>query len=222
MIKTILSSNQKKFLDLFVNFDDLRKNFYLTGGTCLSEFYLKHRYSEDLDFFSEKEIDFLLINTFIKKSKKKLEYQKINFQKSFNRNIYQLIFDKKNFLKVEFTYFPFGPVEKTIKKGELFIDSLKDLAVNKIFTIIQNPRGRDYFDLYFILKKTKWDFDNLLKLARIKFDYQIDYLNVGSQLIRFSDFKDDPILVDKMSNFEEIEVFFNNLAKNLKKRILKF
>lgn len=222
MIKTILSSNQKKFLDLFVNFDDLRKNFYLTGGTCLSEFYLKHRYSEDLDFFSEKEVDFLLINTFIKKSKKKLEYQKIDFQKSFNRNIYQLIFDKKNFLKVEFTYFPFDAVDKRIEKAGLIIDSLKDIAVNKIFTIIQNPRGRDYFDLYFIIKKMNLDILELLKLARIKFDYQIDYLNVGSQLIRFSDFKDDPILVDKMSNFEKIEVFFNNLAKNLKKRILKF
>ena len=222
MNKTILSSKQKQFLDLFITFDELRKKFYLTGGTCLSEFYLKHRYSEDLDFFSEKEVDHLLINTFLKKSKKKLGYQKIDFQKSFNRNIYQLIFDKKNFLKVEFTYFPFEPVEKRIKKDGLFIDSLKDIAVNKIFTIIQNPRGRDYFDLFFILKKTKWDFDNLLKLIRIKFDYQIDYLNVGTQLIRFSDFKDDPILIDKTINFEEIEVFFNDLAKKLKKRILKF
>ena len=32
-------------------------DFYFTGGTALSAFYLKHRYSEDLDFFSENKFD---------------------------------------------------------------------------------------------------------------------------------------------------------------------
>lgn len=32
--------------------------FYLTGGTALSEFYLKHRYSVDLDFFTQDNIAF--------------------------------------------------------------------------------------------------------------------------------------------------------------------
>ncbi|MDR1696214.1 MAG: nucleotidyl transferase AbiEii/AbiGii toxin family protein [Endomicrobium sp.] len=26
-------------------------SFYFSGGTALSEYYLRHRYSEDLDFF---------------------------------------------------------------------------------------------------------------------------------------------------------------------------
>ena len=30
---------------------DLDVDFYLTGGTVLSRCYLKHRYSDDLDFF---------------------------------------------------------------------------------------------------------------------------------------------------------------------------
>ena len=32
--------------------------FYLTGGTALSRFYLNHRYSEDLDFFTNRDTDF--------------------------------------------------------------------------------------------------------------------------------------------------------------------
>lgn len=48
------------------------------------------------------------------------------------------------------------------------IDSLKDIAVNKLFTIYQNPRGRDFYDIYFILKKqTEWSLEQLIKLARI-------------------------------------------------------
>ncbi len=221
MKKTILSPNQKKFLNFFVSNSFFKKTFYLTGGTCLSEFYLKHRYSQDLDFFSEKEIDIVSITSFLKQLKDKLGYKKLDFQTSFNRNIYQLLFSKKEFLKIEFTYFPFEAVDKRIEKEDLIIDSLKDIAVNKVFTIIQNPRGRDYYDLYFILKKTGWDFLELLKLAKIKFDYQIDYLQIGSQLIRFKEFKDDPILIDKKNYFDKIEVFFKNIAVNLKDKIIR-
>lgn len=32
----------------------LRLGFYLTGGTALSRFYLDHRYSDDLDFFTHE------------------------------------------------------------------------------------------------------------------------------------------------------------------------
>jgi len=38
----------------------------LSGGTALSEFYLHHRFSEDLDFFSEKEEAWpLLLDLFV-------------------------------------------------------------------------------------------------------------------------------------------------------------
>jgi Domain of unknown function (DUF1814). len=88
MTKSILSSNQKKFLNFFISSPDLRNNFYLTGGTCLSEFYLHHRYSEDLDFFSEKEIDIVSITSILKKSKNSLNYKKIDFQKIFLTEIF--------------------------------------------------------------------------------------------------------------------------------------
>lgn len=34
-------------------------DFYLTGGTALSRFYLHHRYSDDLDFFIHNKEHFL-------------------------------------------------------------------------------------------------------------------------------------------------------------------
>lgn len=35
----------------------LFKDFFLTGGTCLSVFYLHHRVSHDLDFFTTRDLD---------------------------------------------------------------------------------------------------------------------------------------------------------------------
>ena len=51
----ILTPNQKSFLHEFTK-SELRNVFRLTGGTALSAFYLEHRLSEDLDFFSEEKI----------------------------------------------------------------------------------------------------------------------------------------------------------------------
>ena len=39
---------QDKILEMV---DGANVDFYLTGGTALSRFYLNHRYSDDLDFF---------------------------------------------------------------------------------------------------------------------------------------------------------------------------
>jgi len=123
-------------------------------------------------------------------------------------------------LKVEFTYYPFPQIEKPKLLEGLRIDSLKDIAVNKVFTIAQNPRGRDFFDTYFILKKTHWELQELLKLCRKKFDYHIDYLQFGANLMRVETLKDDPILTDYMRNIriQTIKNFFLQQAKKLKEK----
>jgi len=46
----ILTAEQKSLLLAFSR-SELRSSFCLTGGTCLSAFYLFHRLSEDLDLF---------------------------------------------------------------------------------------------------------------------------------------------------------------------------
>jgi predicted nucleotidyltransferase component of viral defense system len=51
---SFLSKHQLDFLDFFSKEKRLRERFYFTGGTALSEYYLHHRRSIDLDFFSEK------------------------------------------------------------------------------------------------------------------------------------------------------------------------
>jgi predicted nucleotidyltransferase component of viral defense system len=50
----ILESIQKKILSHLNDLPDINA-FYLTGGTALSAFYLGHRKSNDLDFFTNTE-----------------------------------------------------------------------------------------------------------------------------------------------------------------------
>lgn len=221
MVKSLLSINQKLFLDFFSEEKALHNFFYFTGGTALSEYYLQHRYSEDLDFFSYKEFDVKDVTLMLQAQKRKYKNPKIEYKQSFNRNIYQLIYPNNTFLKVEFTYFPFTRVDSLRKENNIEIDSLIDIAVNKVFTIYQNPRGRDYFDLYSILKMDQTlTFEKLTALARIKFDTSIDYLQMGANLIKVLKMKDDPIMKKKVDS-KTIEEFFLNLAKNLKNKFIR-
>ena len=52
--KGLLTPIQQEFLAVFSRIPD-RVQFYLTGGTALSEFYLGHRFSFDLDLFTSDQ-----------------------------------------------------------------------------------------------------------------------------------------------------------------------
>ena len=53
----LLTKNQRSIFDKVSKDPELVSQFYFTGGAALSAFYLNHRKSEDLDFFSEKKFD---------------------------------------------------------------------------------------------------------------------------------------------------------------------
>ena len=216
---SILSDNQKKVLDFLSKEKSVCDKFYLTGGTALAEFYLSHRLSEDLDFFAEEEFDPQNVSVVFKKIQNNIGIKNIKFEQSFNRNLFFLELEN-DLIKTEFTYFPFPRIEKKNKIGELFIDSLLDIAVNKIFTIYQKPRSRDFIDLYFILQKEKWGMEDLVKQAQIKFDHYIDPLQLGAQFLKVKELKDYPRMIIEID--ENIwQIFFLEEAKKMEHDILE-
>ena len=214
MTKSLLNLHQKSFLDFFCSRPELYKKFYFSGGTALSEYYLKHRYSEDLDFFSETEIESADLNMFLTIHKKDFGAKQIQYTQSFNRNIFFITYEKDQNLKVEFTYYPFMRLEEGLEEGSLQIDSALDIAVNKAFTLTQQARGRDYFDLFILCQKYEFDFLNLIKKARQKFDYPINYLELGKNLTKVCSFLDDPILIIDIDR-KKIEGYFLDIAKKI-------
>ncbi len=218
MEQKILTKKQETVLEAISKDKAIANNFYLSGGTALAAYYLPYRFSEDLDFFSEKEFNIGSIVVFFKKNKEFLGYKKFDFQKSFNRNLFFLYFNKNEILKLEFTYYPFEQIKKPKKIKGLKTDSLLDIAVNKAFTISQNPRTRDFMDLYFIIKEKDWNFFELLKKARVKFDWHIDPINLGSQLMKCQDIKDYPKTFEKIDD-KEWQNFYLKIAKEIGKEL---
>lgn len=215
---SILSDNQRRLLILLSEEIRICQTFYLSGGTALAEFYLQHRLSEDLDFFSEEEFESEGVSAVLKKIQKVAGIIRVRYEQSFNKNLFFLELEREE-IKTEFTYFPFPRIEQKKKIGNLCVDSLIDIAVNKIFTIYQKPRSRDFIDLYCILKQEPWTIADLVKKAKIKFDYHIDPLQLGAQFMRVEVLKDYPRMLIPLDP-SSWQVFFFEEAKRLSTEIL--
>ncbi|MDI6591949.1 MAG: nucleotidyl transferase AbiEii/AbiGii toxin family protein [Patescibacteria group bacterium] len=221
MGKDLLTSKQFDFLELTAQKKEIIKRFYLTGGSALAAFYLNHRISKDLDFFSEKEeIPPKIVEAFLKKISSQLGIVKIERSQFLGLFSYYLIYSDKESLKVDFNYYPFPRIEKgKIYKG-LEIASIYDIAVDKLHTLFMKPRGRDYVDLYFILKEKNYPLKKLILDAKAKFDWDIDKLNLAAQFLRVKDFE-EILEMRKPFKRNEMEEFFMNEVKKLKKEIFK-
>lgn len=218
-MESILTKKQKLALRL-ISQTELAHHFYFGGGTALSHYYLQHRFSEDLDFFNQKEFDTQSVTVALKRFQNKLGFASLDYQNSFNRNLYFLRFDDDDILKVEFTYYPFQQVEQPIKTDGLLVDSVIDIATNKLFTIAQNPRGRDYFDLFSIIQKFNFRIEDLRMKAKLKFDWHVDALQLASRLFEVDTHVDDPIL-DGNFDRKRMIVFFQTEAEKLKGEVLE-
>ena len=215
---TTLTPKQVKTLKAIVS-SDLAKEFYFSGGTALSHYYLQHRLSEDLDFFREIESDVQATYVNLKTLKSMIGYETIDFQTSMNRHLFFLHFPDKSVLKLEFSYYPFTQIEPPKILDGLLVDSAIDIATNKLFTIVQTPRGRDYYDLYYLIKKYGYTIPKLRMLAKQKFDWHIDPLMLASQLNKANTFIDDPILIGKHDT-ESIFHYFEEESKKLSNEII--
>ncbi|MDO8741602.1 MAG: nucleotidyl transferase AbiEii/AbiGii toxin family protein [Candidatus Roizmanbacteria bacterium] len=223
MGKTILTSKQLEFLELIKLEPQITKRFYLADGTALAEFYLKHRLSEDIDLFTEeKEVDQKLIDAYLKKISTRLLIKKINRSVFMGLVSYFIIYKDGGKLKVDFNYYPFPRIENGLKFGKLQIDSIRDIAANKVHTIFINPRDRDYIDLYFIMKTQNLNLNQLIIDAKSKFDWDIDRLTLVSQLLRVKEIKilETPKMIIPF-NKKEMDNFFIEETRKLDVSILK-
>lgn len=81
----------------------------------------------------------------LKNFQKKLNFKSFDYQNSFNRNLYFLKFESDYILKLEFTYYPFQQIESPKNIDGILVDSVIDIATNKLFTISQKTQRERLF-----------------------------------------------------------------------------
>ncbi|MBF0107409.1 MAG: nucleotidyl transferase AbiEii/AbiGii toxin family protein [Deltaproteobacteria bacterium] len=159
----ILTPLQEKFMKQIFLDEWFRSHFYLTGGTALSAFYLFHRYSDDLDFFTHG-IELLAIPQLMDFVAKKTNTTVERIQTSPNFQRY--LVNKE--LKVDVVSdieWRLGAPQLT---GTFMVDSLKNIAVNKVGCLLGRLDAKDYVDLYLLLTEKCFDIFELLRLGQNK------------------------------------------------------
>lgn len=211
----LLTEKQRLIFNIVSKDPILNSQFYFTGGTALSAFYLNHRESEDLDFFSEKKFDSRIVLEKISQWSKENNFE-FKHKAVANVNIFSLTFDDQEFLKIDFNYYPHKRIEKKLKVENIEIDSLIDIATNKLLTINQRTEVKDFVDLYLLLKHfTFWD---LLHSVRVKFGMKNDPFMFATDFMKVESFEFLPKMLKPLA-LVELQDFFKQKAKELARRV---
>jgi predicted nucleotidyltransferase component of viral defense system len=210
----ILNDKQKTILKEFSQDPFFSSSFYFTGGTALSAYYLQHRESVDLDFFSEKKFDTRQIST-------KVEAWRETHQFTLTTRfvdplyIFFLRFPDGQELKVDFNYYPYKHIEDFQKIEGIRVDSKLDIAVNKLLTVTQRTEVKDFVDLFFLLQD--YSFWDLRVGVERKFRMEIEPLLIAADFLAVEEFEFLPKMLKPLT-LEELKEFYRELAKKLGKQ----
>jgi len=214
---SILTKEQKIVLEEFKDSRFLSSNFYFTGGTALSEFYLRHRLSDDLDFFTEDKFDFQdlfeIVNSWSRKHKLKVKSEIHGLVSS-----YFFEFKTGHTLKVDYAQYPHRRLERLTNFGGVRVDSLYDIAVNKLLMINQRANVKDFVDLYFLFND--FNFWQLKDGVVAKFNMELDLYYTAVDFMKVEGFRSLPKMI-KPLKLAKLKSFFRERARELGYEALK-
>ncbi len=163
--KGILSELQRSVLKIFSRMPE-QEHFYLTGGTALSEFFLGHRYSFDLDIFTGQS-ELVLPVSYQFENILKAAGLEASVVRRFNTFVQFQVTQGSESLKVDLAYdSPFRLGLPEASDAGVMVNDYHDLQADKTLAFFGRVEPRDAVDLYFLLQKSS--LEELVNLARQK------------------------------------------------------
>jgi len=161
----------------------LQLPFYLTGGTALGRFYLRHRYSEDLDFFLNADDHFMNHLSFIRKEISKSFH--INLDESLFTNDFARFYLQEGSvpLKIEFVNeVEFRAGQPAVMPFGL-IDTPLNILSNKLTALISRDEPKDVYDLIHIAATYSFHWVDIFNDAKRK--AIINEIDIERRLVEF-------------------------------------
>ncbi len=219
----ILTNLQKKILTLFSSVPDSQA-FYFTGGTALSAFFLKHRKSNDLDFFSGVEE---LILPFSRGLEMALKHEGCEIEparrfRSFVELSIKLRGEESLIHLALDSPFRFESSFDSKEFPGLKVDSLVDMAANKLLSLFGRAAFRDFIDVYFLVKDCFKKEDLVEKAKQKDPGFDLYWLGVAMERIKsFPEDAPDMYLLVRPCKMTELQEFYANWRREISKVILE-
>ena len=183
MYESVLDNATQKTIEILA-LQDFFKSFYLARGTACA-LHLGHRTSNDLDFFSNKEIlPFEIQNTLRSNG---------HFITDYSES--QTLIGRFNEIKISFFHYDYPLIRDLLDLFSIKISSLEDIGCMKIDTISSRGSKRDFVDLYFILRKFDISLKEFFQYFEKKYGKEnYNIYHVLKSLVYFEDAEGDPEL----------------------------
>lgn len=149
-IPNILTPLQRRFLEAFSK-TALTKDFFLTGGTALAHFYLQHRLSEDLDFFTEIPGAVSRVRPVLDSITVALSAE-LEIHREYESFLEVFLTAGAEGVRCDFALtspFRLKPVQLADEFG-IYLDNLLDIACNKFSALFDRHEAKDFVDVYFL------------------------------------------------------------------------
>lgn len=142
----------------------VEQEFYLTGGTCLSRFYVEKRYSDDLDFFTNQSSRYAFALKNIKQALQAKFDTRIEVEsKDFAR------YRVDGLLQIDFVNdIAFRYKDVVVDERGFLIDNIENILSNKLTAVVGRDNPKDIFDIYLISKYYKVNWRDIVDVAHKK------------------------------------------------------
>jgi len=194
--------------------DVLPERAYLAGGTAVY-FFLRHRVSVDLDFFTRDEFS---AETFLYRMKECFDEVAVELMGKDTVILY--LGPEK--LKFSLFYLPYGLLSRVHKmpineRITCPLAPLNDIVAMKAVAINQRGSIKDFVDLFFILDKTGMDFNDVAGLVTRKYnlDQGYDY-QLKTSFVYFDDAEDEIDQIIMLKNDKEQKKLTRKEWENIK------
>jgi hypothetical protein len=208
---SILTPLQRNVLEAF--FDTATgSRFFLTGGTALAEYYLRHRYSEDLDFFTTDDGAIPLVRMEMPALGPTLSATVESVLSSATFQRFLVTRPGEAPLQVDLVRdvdIQFGQHQR---HGTVIVDAIENIAVNKVSAIFGRTTSKDFVDLYFLLE-AGYDLRTLIERAKEK-DGGLTEFWLAGMLRQAATLQELPAMIKPLS-LTTIKEFYAQLAADL-------
>jgi hypothetical protein len=212
---SVLTLLQRDFLSVFFA-RPTSKAFFLTSGTALAEFYLHHRYSDDIDLFTQDSGALALMENDLSGISQEIGCA---WSPGVKATDFRPIFLRRGSepqLKIDFVRDPGPQFGECQIFGNVIVDSELNIAVNKVTALFGRAAPKDFVAHYFLLKKG-YDLDELMRLAKEKDMGFSEFYFAGmlheNRRITLLPRMTEPLTVD------ELRAFFEPLATKIVLRL---
>jgi len=167
------------------------KDFFLVGETAIA-LHLGHRISVDLDLFTQTDFDPVKL-----KSHLNGKYSISSSNSDVNTLITLIKFNKEN-VKVEFISYKYKLLKPVKEEDSIRLLELEDLIPMKLSAIAGRGAKKDFYDIYFLLKK--FSLSKMIELFKKKYETENTF-----HLLKSLTFFDDAELEPEPELFRNIE-----------------